>query len=30
MLKLGKSPYQNSIFQLNYAKYDKNGIIKNG
>ena len=29
MLKLEKSQYQNSIFQLNYTRYEKNVIIQN-
>ena len=29
MLKLEKSQYQNSIFQLNYTKYEKRENIEN-
>ena len=29
MLKLENSQYQNSIFQLNYTRYEKNVMIQN-
>ena len=30
MLKLEKSQYPNSIFQLNFTKYEKKVMIQNG
>ena len=29
MLKLQKSQYQNSIFQVNYTRYEKDVVIQN-